>query len=118
LPVLVVDLYVLDHGELLEIKADEISNVEIFAFRCACPGQIDVCHTVGDFQFTVAGESVIDGDPAIRITFRGAGTFEIFIERCLRQHARARPAVTGHFDGRQVVVVAELVRKVDIDQLV
>ena len=115
--VLIIDLHVLDAGELFEIKADQISNVEIFAFRRACPGQIDVCHTVGDFQFAVAGESIVDGDPAVVIPFCRTRTLEIFVERCLRQHACARPAVTCHFDGQQVVIVAELVRKIDIDEL-
>ena len=100
----------------MRFKHDQIRDVEIAPIGRTGSREEDVRDAVADFQAAVAGESVIEGDPAKGESFRGAGTLEIFIQRSLRQHVGARPAITGHDEGRQVIFITELVDHVEIDQ--
>ena len=118
LSVLIKDLYKLNIRELFEIKADEVGNIEVFAFGSAYTRQIDVSNAVCDLELAITSESVIHADPTVIIALRRTGTFEEFVECRLRQHIAVRPALACHFDGRQVIFVTKLVCKIDIDQCV
>ena len=84
---------------MLEIRDEQIRNSEIPAFGRAGASEKDVRNTLADFKPAVTGKSVIERDPAITESLRRAGTFEIFIERGLRQHVGTCPADTVHFKG-------------------
>lgn len=73
-------------------------------------------NTLTDFESAVAGEPVIDADPAIGMFFGRARTFEEFIERGLRNHVGTRPAHPVHLEWRQIILIAEFVHEVNIDQ--
>ena len=70
---------------------------------------------VSNFESTVASEAIIDADPAEGSSFGGAGTFEVFIERGLQQCIGWSIAHTRHFDGRQIRVITDAARKVNVD---
>ncbi len=86
-------------GELFEIQHKQVRDGEISAFGRAGASEKDVRNTLADFKPAVTGKSVIERDPAITESLRRAGTFEIFIERGLRQHVGTCPADTVHFKG-------------------
>ena len=69
-PIFIVDLHEADFGELLEIQRDEIGDGEIPAFGRACSREEDMRDAIADFQSAVAGESVIESDPAKGESFR------------------------------------------------
>lgn len=112
---LIVNFYKLNFGELLEVQHNQIRDSEIASFGCAGSFQEDVRDTITDFKSAVAGESVIESDPAELESFGGAGTFEVFIQDGLRKHVGTRPALTGHDEGRQVIFITELVDQIKID---
>ena len=99
-PIFIINLHKLNFGELFECRHQQIRDCEIPAFQSAVANKINARDSIGNLQFAVTGESVIEGNPAIDKTLRGAGTFEVFVERGLRQHARGRPAHAIHFEGR------------------
>jgi len=70
LPILVIDLHKLDLRELFEIQSDEIGNIKVFTFRCACARQVDVCNAIVNFEPAITAETVIDCDPAVCKSFR------------------------------------------------
>ena len=118
LSVLVIDLDGSDLRELLEIQTEQIGDIELLAFRRASACQINICHTIIDLQPAVTGESVIDADPAVKITLGGTRSLKVFVESALRLHIAANPAFAGYFDRRQACFITHLVRKVDVDQCV
>src|SRR5688572_14046210 len=72
--------------------------------------------TIADFQVAISCESVIERDPAKGEPFCRTWTFEVFIQRGLRQCIGARPAVTSDDEGWQVILVTEPVHHIKIDQ--
>ena len=75
-------------------------------------------YTIAYFKLTIASESIIERDPTIDKSFRRAWTFEVFVERGLRQHVGVCPAHAVHFKRRQVIFIAELIDKVNLDQFI
>lgn len=73
-------------------------------------------HTIADFQPTIAAESIIERDPAKGESLGRAGAFEVFIQRGLRQHVGARPAIAGHDEGLGIRLITDSVHQIHIDQ--
>ena len=71
---------------------------------------------IANFQRAIPGETVIESNPAKGEPFGCTWTLEIFIERCLRQGIGRRPAITGHNEGRQIILVTEPVYHIKVDQ--
>ena len=115
-PILVIDLHKLDFGELLEVQGNQIGDGEIAPIRRAGAGKEYMRDTIAKFESAVAGESIIESNPAKLESFGGAGTFEVFIQDGLWKHVGTRPTVTGYDEGRQVVFITELVHQIKIDQ--
>ena len=63
--------------------------------------------SIVNVQPAVAGESVVERDPAEGESLGGAGTLEVFIQRGSMRRTSAYPAVTGHNEGRQIIFVTE-----------
>ena len=115
-PILIIDLHKLDFRELPEVQQDQVRNVELALIGCAGAREEDVRDAVADVEPAVAGEPVVEGDPAKLESLGGAGAFEVFIQRRLWQHIRARPAIPGHDEGQKVILVAEPVDHIQVDQ--
>ena len=107
--VFVINLDEADFRELLEIQRDQIGDVKIPPIGGACPFEEDVRDAIANFQSIIACESVIERDPAKGESFGRAWSLEVFIERGLGQGIGARPAVTGHDEGRGIRFVTHSV---------
>src|SRR4026208_292983 len=73
---------------------------------------------IADFQYAISCETVIERDPAKGESFRCTRTFEIFIQRSLRQCIGTRPAITGYNEGRQIILVTEPVYHIQVNQFI
>jgi len=97
---------------LFEVQRDQICDVKIPPVRHAGSNEKDMRNAVTDFQPAIAGEAIVECDPAKGESFCRAWTFEIFIERGLRNGIRTCPAITGHDEGRNVRFITEPVHKI------
>lgn len=98
--IFIVDFHELDRGELLEVQVDQVGNIEVFAFGSTHAFEIDVGNAIRHFQFAIAGEAIIDRDPAVGIFLGSAGSFEIFIKRCFKQSIGGCVTHTYYFNRR------------------
>ena|SRR5687768_7870812 len=78
-PTLVVNLHKTNFGELFEVQHNQIRDVELAPIGHAGAGQEDVRDAIADVQVAVAGESVIERDPAEGESLGGARPLEVFI---------------------------------------
>ena len=67
---------------------------------------------IDQFKTTVAGETVVKGDPAIGKAFGRTRTFEIFIQKALIHIITPHITNSRHLKWRQIILVAEFVYKV------
>ena len=118
LSVLVIDLHEPDLRELLEIQSDQVSNVEVPAIGRADACEKDMRDTIADFQYAITSESVIESDPTKGESFCRARTFEIFVERGLRQGIGARPTVAGHDERRSVSLITHPAYEIYVYQFI
>ncbi len=117
LPELVIDLHGLNDWELLEAGDDLVGNREVPAVGQARAQQVDVRGAADEFHFAETGEAVGNGAPAVGVILGVAGTFEEFSQNiCAHEGRGLHPAHTVDLDGREVVVEAILVCKVNPDQ--
>jgi len=105
----------LNRAKLFEVQPEQVGNVEVLAFGGAYTFEVDIRNTIRYFQLAITCEAVIDTDPAEGVSFSGTGTFEIFIERGFQQCIGWSIAHTRHFDGRQIRVITDAARKVNVD---
>ena len=110
--IFVIDLDKTNFGELLEVQHNQICNIEISSIRRASPFEEDVRDAVADFQPAVTGESVVECNPTEGESFCRAWTFEVFIQRGLRQGIGARPTITGHDEGRSIGFITHSVHQI------
>ncbi len=82
---MIINLHKLYFRELLEIQIEQVGNIEVPAFGGADALEVDVRDAIDYFQFGVASEAVINGDPSIIVSLGRARTFEVFIERAFKQ---------------------------------
>lgn len=109
---MVIDLDILNIGELFEILHDRLSDRIQGAIGLASAGEVHVCHTIGVFDLVVTGKTVEhEGKPLF--TFQANWSLEVFIEHRADDIARGRnEARGGSFIGEltadQFVVVCKV----------
>jgi hypothetical protein len=69
----------LNIGELLEVESQRASDRVERSVRLTGAFQVNVCYTVGKFEFTVACKAVQD-QGIVLIAFHIAGAFEEFVQ--------------------------------------
>ena len=77
--IFVVDLDIVDAGELLHRLGQRLGNVVGGAVRTAIAGQIDVEHAVGKFDSPVTDKSVPDCHQALGLLLR-VGSLEVLVQ--------------------------------------
>ena len=88
-PVFIKYLNVLNFGKLLEISHQKIGDGVGLPRPIAGALEVDVHHPVSDFVSVVAGEAVVESDPAIGIALGRTWTIEVFIQNRAKDVVRA-----------------------------
>ena len=109
---MIVDLDVLNIGELFEVRCERTRNGVQRAIGLAGAAEIDVRNAVGVFEFTVAGETIEHQGKSL-IALDAHGTSEVFIKDRTNDVARRWDIASGrNFIGKltadQPVVVGEI----------
>lgn len=76
---MIVDLDVLNVGELFEVLRDRARDGVKCAVGLAGAGEVNMCHTIGIFKFAITGETVKHEGESL-FTLHTDRTLEVFVE--------------------------------------